>query len=75
MLQMHNLGYEVRQDSFDGPVIPVAMFDSWQEPSIRNYWFTLSETTSARLETTAGDFSNSRAGALTEPTAGWTSQQ
>ena len=74
---MHDLGYEVRQDSFDGPVIPVAWFDSWQEPSIRNYWFTLSDTaaTAARAQTAAGIFSNTGPGALTEPTASWTSQQ
>ncbi|GAB4816603.1 hypothetical protein N2152v2_003649 [Parachlorella kessleri] len=41
LLKMSGLGYEVRQHSFEGPVLDPAQLADWPEPSINNYWFIL----------------------------------
>lgn len=39
LVQMHELGYRIHLQSFEGPLIQSQHFAKWQEPNIRNYWF------------------------------------
>ncbi len=41
---MYDLGYDIHQNSFQGPLVTRAQLRNWTEPNIVNYYMILRKT-------------------------------